>query len=231
MNLPPDAATNPVMARLAAVKIKWQLGASAPGSAAAHQARTVTDNALEHSEPDDAALLRRMANGDQAALDVLYARHAPGLLRYLLGWGNDRAEAEEILQDTFVAAWRAARGFQGRASVRTWLFAIAQRQARDRRRRHGLALEAEAELDELADTATGPEDSLLAQMALTELAAAIAQLPPRQRQVLALMFVHELSQAEIAQVLDIPVGTVKSRLSSARRALQARLGPGGEVSE
>jgi RNA polymerase sigma factor (sigma-70 family) len=219
------------MGRLSAGKIPGQLGASPPGSVSAHQARTATDNALEHSEPGDAALLRRMADGDQAALDVLYARHAPGLLRYLLGWGNDRAEAEEILQDTFVAAWRAARGFQGRASVRTWLFAIAQRQARDRHRRHGLTLEPETELDGLADTATGPEASLLAQTEISELAAAIAQLPPRQRQVLALMFVHELSQAEIAQVLEIPVGTVKSRLSSARRTLQAKLTPGGEMNE
>jgi len=219
------------MGRWPAGQIRLQLGAGGANPVPAHQERSATDKALELSEPDDAALLRRMAKGDEAALDALYARHAPGLLRYLLGWGNDRAEAEEILQDTFVAAWRAAGEFQGRARVRTWLFAIAQRQARDRHRRHSLEIAPEAELDQLADAAAGPEESMLEQLDQDELAAAVAQLSPRQREVLALFFVNELSQAEIAQVLEIPVGTVKSRLSSARHALQARLKPGGEVSE
>jgi RNA polymerase sigma-70 factor (ECF subfamily) len=186
---------------------------------------------MEQSDAQDATLLVQMAEGDETALDRLYARHAAGLLRYLIGWGNDRAEAEEILQDTFVAAWRAASAFQGRSRVRTWLFAIAQRQARDRRRRHGLAIEAGIELDQLADPATGPEAAALERAQVAELTKAVAQLSQRQREVLALLFLNELSQAEIAQVLAIPIGTVKSRLSSARHALKALLKSCREATE
>ena len=172
-------------------------------------------------ELDDLVLLKRMARRDETALDILYTRHAPALLGYLLNLVGDRFEAEEILQDTFVAAWKFAGRFQGRSRVRTWLFSIAHRQARDRHRRHSLAIDSDFDSSDAADPAPGPEDYVLAQAETTELAALVSQLRPLQREVLVLAFAYELSYAEIALVLDVPVGTVKSRLNSAKRALQA----------
>jgi len=179
----------------------------------------------------DVQLLRRMADGDEAALDDLYARHAPALFSYLLTLTDDRFEAEEVLQDTLVVAWRSARRFEGRARVRTWLLAIAHRQERDRRRRHAITIGPEAELDRLTDVARGPEELALAHEEVVELGALVARLNPSQRTILALAFVHQLSYAEIAAVLDLPIGTVKSRLNNARNALQSLRDQQQEVPE
>src|SRR5512146_2432699 len=114
-------------------------------------------------DQDDVALLKRVALRDERALDAeralddLYARHAPGLLGYLFNLLGDRSEAEEVLQDTFFAVWKSAGRFQGRSRVRTWLFGIAHRQARDRRRRHSLTVDPDVDFTEVADTAQGPE--------------------------------------------------------------------------
>ena len=169
---------------------------------------------------EDAELLQHVAMGDQAALDELYTRHAAVLLRYLRQLTRDALETEEILQDTFVAAWTSAKRFEGRSTVRTWLFSIARRQWRDRHRRHALDLAPDADLDQLTDPAPTPDENALAAMASEELSALVERLSPAHRDVLALAFVDELSYAEIAQVLDVPVGTVKSRLNHAKQALK-----------
>ena len=169
---------------------------------------------------EDVELLQHVAMGDQAALDPLYTRHAAVLLRYLRQLTRDTLEAEEILQDTFVAAWTSAKRFEERSTVRTWLFSIARRQWRDRHRRHALDLAPDADLDQLTDPAPTPDENALAAVASEELSALVERLSPAHRDVLALAFVDELSYAEIAQVLDVPVGTVKSRLNHAKQALK-----------
>ncbi len=178
---------------------------------------------------EDVELLQRVAMGDQAALDALYARHAAVLLRYLRQLTRDTLEAEEILQDTFVAAWTSAKRFEGRSTVRTWLCSIARRQWRDRHRRHALDLDPNADLDQLTDPAPTPDEDALEAVAAEELGALVERLSPAHRDVLALAFVDELSYAEIAQVLDVPVGTVKSRLNHAKQALKKLLSPREEI--
>src|SRR5215469_6723814 len=96
---------------------------------------SLTDLAAWSPGEDDAALVGRAGRGDEAALTRLYERHAAAVLAYLRHLTGDREEAEELLQDTFVAAWRAGAGFAGRASARAWLCGIARRRARDGRRR------------------------------------------------------------------------------------------------
>ncbi len=81
--------------------------------------------------PDDAALLAAMARGEGAALAGLYSRHGQALYGYLLRLAGDRGTAEEILQDTLLAACRSAGGFEGRSPVRTWVFGVGRRQALD----------------------------------------------------------------------------------------------------
>jgi RNA polymerase sigma factor (sigma-70 family) len=173
---------------------------------------------------DDRQTLQRIAAGDRQALAELYARHRQMLFRYLLQLTPDRGLAEELLQDTLVAVWRSARAFAGHSSVTTWLIGIARRQAHNSLRRKGLPLADPAVLGAMPAGDLTPEDALLATVAREQLDAAFARLAPLHREVLALAFVQELPYAEIAAVLDIPVGTVKSRLNHARRALRAALG-------
>jgi RNA polymerase sigma factor (sigma-70 family) len=170
---------------------------------------------------DERQITRRIAAGDREALSELYARYQRALFNYLLQLTPDYGLAEEILQDTLVAVWKSAHRFEGRSSLQTWLIGIARRQAHNTLRQRKLPLAGESELEGLA--ATEPEAFTLASIARDELAGAFRQLAPLHREVLALVFVYELSYQETAAILDVPVGTVKSRICNARRALRSLL--------
>lgn len=172
-----------------------------------------------------------IAAGDRQALTQLYMRHRQALFSYLLQLTPDYGLAEELLQDTLVAVWRSAQNFEGRSSVRTWLIGIARRQAHNTLRQRGLPLAGLSELDETPATDFEPEDLMLASVARDQLGEAFKQLIPIHREVLALIFVEQLSYQETAQVLGVPLGTVKSRLNHAKRALRALLRAAEEAQE
>jgi len=181
--------------------------------------------ALDQEQVSDEQILTRIAAGDRGALAELHARYQRALFRYLCQLTSDRGLAEEILQDTLVAAWRGAASYEGRASVHSWLLGIARRQAHNSLRRRGLPVADSAALDDLVDGQPAPDERLLADAGRAELARAIASLAPIHREVLILSFVQGLPYGEIARVLAVPEGTVKSRLSNARRALRAAIEP------
>ncbi|MEU8250646.1 sigma-70 family RNA polymerase sigma factor [Nonomuraea sp. NPDC048916] len=166
----------------------------------------------------DACVLARVADGDTAALAELYERYAEPLFAFLFRLAGDRGTAEEILQDTMLAVWRSAGTFQRRSSASTWLFGVARRQAHNRLRL--AAPPAAAELYEQADALPGPEELAVGGDWLD---AVLAGLPPTQREVAVLHFVVDLAHQDIAEVLRIPVGTVKSRLHLARTKLRESL--------
>jgi RNA polymerase sigma-70 factor (ECF subfamily) len=139
---------------------------------------------------------------------------------------GDRGLSEEILQDTMLAVWRGAAGFRGESRVRSWLVAIARRQARDRLRRHRTTLVEDAVLAERPAAEPGPEDVALGRVEAAAVARAIGTLGVAQREVLGLVFGAGLSLAETAEVLEVPLGTVKSRLAAARSALDRLLAEG-----
>lgn len=175
---------------------------------------------------DDAALLSRAADGDQAAFGQLVDRHAAMVIavcRRHVG-----ADAEDVAQEAFVKAWRAAGSFTHRASVRTWLYRIAVNAARDALRRQrrrpqpadvGLDIVAE----QLADP-TGLEDQLAARGVDPALRSALAQLPVGQRDVVVLADVFGVSHAELAERHGVAPGTIKSRLHRGHARLAALLG-------
>ena len=170
----------------------------------------------------DQALVERIADGDRTALRPLYARHRHALVAYLRIFTSDHGQIDELVQDTMLAAWTGADRFSGRSSVRSWLFGIARRRAIDTLRRRHLPV-ADTELETLPDPAPSPEAWALAQASQEELLATVERLSPVHQEILLLTFVYQLAYSEIAEMLDIPVGTVKSRLSNARRALRAHL--------
>lgn len=172
---------------------------------------------------DEQQMILRIARGDREALEELYTRYQRTLFHYLLQLTPDYGLAEELVQDTLVAVWKSARSFEGRSSVRTWLIGIARRQAHNTLRQRKLLLVDESEMAEMAASDPEPETLTLASIACDELTELFQRLAPYHREVLALIFVQELSYQETATILDVPLGTVKSRLNNARRALRALL--------
>ncbi|HEX2744876.1 MAG TPA: RNA polymerase sigma factor [Streptosporangiaceae bacterium] len=168
---------------------------------------------------DDAALLGRISRGDEDAMAAFYREHGRVVLAQVLLVVGERVLAEEIVQDTMLAVWRGAGSFRGESSVRSWVIAIARRQTRDRLRGRRLRVVDDAFLAEQPTSGPGPEVTALDRAALAEVREAIRELTPFHREVLGLVFGSGLSLPEVAGVLDIPVGTVKSRLSAARTAL------------
>jgi RNA polymerase sigma factor (sigma-70 family) len=180
---------------------------------------------------EDEVLLRRIGDGDGTALAALYQRHAGRLFGFLQRCVGDPMVAEEVLQDTLLAVWRSADRYAGRSSARTWLFGIARRQAHNRLRVRQPPFVALDSLADRADPAPGPEQHAIAAIQGAAAATAFAGLAATHREVLALAFAARISHQEIAEILEIPVGTVKSRLHHARAALATALAERGYLEE
>jgi RNA polymerase sigma factor (sigma-70 family) len=172
-------------------------------------------------ERSDRALAQAIAErGDERAFRELYRRHTPRLYAFVLRViGGDEADAEDVVQETWLRAVRGLSGFRWDAQFGTWLIGIGFNRARDQLRRRGARLEVAAG-DEQADGVT-PRPPLEAGI---DLERAIAALPPGYRSVLLLHDVEGFTHQEIGERLGIAPGTSKSQLSGARRALRAQLG-------
>ncbi|HYE46993.1 MAG TPA: RNA polymerase sigma factor [Caulobacter sp.] len=165
----------------------------------------------------DAALVRAAREGSQAAFARLVALHGPalrGFLRRAHGW----TEADDIAQETFVAAWSGLDRLRDDAGFRPWLFGIAWRKAQTAGRSAVRAARRDGDwVAEPAAEAMGAEDRMA-------LEAALAELPPDQRAAVTLCLGEGWTHAEAAQALRLPLGTVKSHVTRGRDRLLARLG-------
>jgi len=177
---------------------------------------------------DDAGLLRRIGQGDEDAMAAFYREHGRVVFAQVLLVTGERVLAEEIVQDTMLAVWRGAASFRGESSVRSWVIAIARRQTRDRLRGRALRVVDDAFLADQPSSNPGPEVMALDRAKLAEVKGAIQGLASAHRELLGLVFGSGLSLREAADVLEIPVGTVKSRLSAARTALNRILNEKGQ---
>jgi RNA polymerase sigma-70 factor (ECF subfamily) len=172
---------------------------------------------------DDDGLVARVAAGDDTALRELFSRHAPWLaarLRTVL----PAAEVEDVLQETFLAVWRGAAGYRPAGAAGGWLWGIARRQAALLLRRRGPA--AAMLPGEVTAGARQAGDPAEVAMSRADLAAAVAALGPPgapEREVWQLLYEQDRPVAEVAVMLGVPPGTVKSRAHRARRLLRAAL--------
>jgi RNA polymerase sigma-70 factor (ECF subfamily) len=172
---------------------------------------------------DDDELIVRLAGGDDAALRELFSRHAPWLaarLRVVL----PAADVEDVLQETFLAAWRGAGGYRPEAAGGGWLWGIARRQAALWLRRRGRAVSlvqvlAQAETPAAED----PVEAALSRAVLDDAVAALGPPGSPDREVWRLLYVEDRPVAEVADLMRVPEGTVKSRAYRARRLLRAAL--------
>jgi RNA polymerase sigma-70 factor (ECF subfamily) len=167
---------------------------------------------------DDQLLVVRCQLGERAAFDALVRRWAGPLHRYARRLADDADLARDLTQEVWLRAIQGLGRLRDAAQFRAWLFGIAHRVAMDRlRSRYAMPLESADTLDTLAaETDSGDED-------IAHLASGLSLLPLAEREVLTLFYLEELPLTEIASVLAIPPGTVKSRLFRARHLLRQRL--------
>ncbi len=183
----------------------------------------------ETAMPPDEELMRDLAAGREEAIGPLYARYAP-LLFGMAAQALDRATAEEIVQDVFLAAWKSASSFDpSRGPLRPWLMQIAHfriaNELRRRTRRLNTRADAGAGLEDLPDPAPDQTEKIWMEHRRAALQSALERLPARERQALRLAYFEDLSHGEVARVLALPLGTAKSRIRAGVASLRAALAP------
>ena len=184
---------------------------------------------MDYSTLDDETLIRLIVQARAEALGELYDRYSRLVFGLALNSVGDPATAEEITQDVFLRVWQRARQYSAdRGKVSTWLTGITRHRAIDQLRRRGSRPEqhgiAWAEIPLGAEPAiNGPEPAATQAMERARVRTAIGQLPEEQKQVLALAYFQGLSQSQIAEALDLPLGTVKTRIRLAMQKLRQML--------
>lgn len=171
----------------------------------------------------DAEVLAAVAAGSTDALAVLYRRHAPWLTVRLSRRCADHTIVDEVLQDTFVAAWKGARRFSGEGQVAAWLWGIAVRRLIDAFRKRPTAVDQLDERIGARHVVESAEDRVLLGVEHGDLAGALDRLSPELRAVMQATALDGLTNREAGQLLGLPTGTVKTRMIRARRALREEL--------
>jgi RNA polymerase sigma-70 factor (ECF subfamily) len=178
-------------------------------------------------QPTDGALIEAIAQGEKRAMQVLYARHNVRIYRFIVGLTRDASLAEDLVSEVFLDVWRKAGQFEARSKVSTWLFAIA-------RHKTYTAFEhrTDAQLDEhfaaaIEDPADGPGSILDKKDRSAVLAHCLTRLSPAHREIIDLVYYHEKSIEEVAQITGIPLATVKTRMHYARKRMAEMLHEAG----
>ena len=171
---------------------------------------------------NDLALVQRLAAGEDAAMHELYALYGQRLYAYALRLTGDPHGAEDVLQDSLVAAWKSFRTFRGDGRLLSWLLGIVHHTALKSLRHRSQPISSEME-ETLQSRLPSPEQHTEADEQSARLRTGLSSLSPEHQAVLELVFYQGLTLEEVAQVCRVPLGTVKSRLSYARRSLRATL--------
>jgi RNA polymerase sigma-70 factor, ECF subfamily len=183
------------------------------------QLRTATSAAWQTPDTPDVALIRSIASGDKHAMQILFARHNVRIFRFLLRFVGERSAAEDLVSEVFLDVWRQAGRFQGRSQVTTWLLAIARNKALS-----ALRCRSTEELDDEAaaaieDPEDNPEVTLQNRQKTEVLLNCLRQLSPAHREIIDLVYYHEKSIDEVAEIVGVPPNTVTTRMFYARKQI------------
>jgi RNA polymerase sigma-70 factor (ECF subfamily) len=175
----------------------------------------------------DEALISRIASGDRLAMQVLYARHHVRVYRFVLRMVGNSTTAEDLISEVFLDVWRQAAKFEARSAASTWLMAIARFKALSVLRR-----KPEEELDEetaeaIEDLTDDPETTVQKKDKGEILRKCLTGLSPDHREIIDLVYYHEKSVEEVAEMVGIPEATVKTRMFYARKKLSELLKAAG----
>lgn len=177
---------------------------------------------------NDGELVRRVADGDKAAIRLLFHRHHARIFRFVARMTRSESVADDVANDVFLELWRQAGKFEGRSEVSTWLLGIARFKALSALRKR-----TEDELDDeqaenVADASDDPETMAMKESKSVLIRRLVDALPTEHRVVIDLAYYHGRSVAEIGEVLAIPVATVKTRMFYARKKLGEALQAAGQ---
>jgi len=171
---------------------------------------------------DDRALIQRIVTGDQTAMKQLYEIHSGPLFHFVKNWLANPHEASDMVHETMLEVWQRADRFQGRSSLKSWIFSIARNKSIDKNRK----LSRLSYTDEVPDTETeevSPMTALEASQDSILLKSCIAELSETHRRMIHLAFYEDLSYREISEIEGCPIGTVKTRILHAKKLLMRRL--------
>ena len=167
-------------------------------------------------------LIARVGRGDGEAFDALYRQYRTRLTRFLANLVRQPHIVEEVLDDTLMVVWQRAGDFKGQSKLSTWIFAIAYRKAMKALRKYDAPIE-DYEAESRASREASPEEAFGQTRLHRLLKSAMDELSPDHRGVVELTYFQDLSYREIAEIMDCPVDTVKTRMFYARRQLKRRL--------
>ena len=175
----------------------------------------------------DEVLIGRIANGDRLAMQVLFARHHVRVFRFVVRLVRNESTAEDLISDVFLDVWRQAGRFEGRSAVSTWLLSIARFKALSALRRRP-----DEELDDetagaIEDQADDPEIALEKKDKSVLIRKCLMGLSAEHREIVDLVYYHEKSVEEVAEIVGIPENTVKTRMFYARKKLSELLKAAG----
>jgi RNA polymerase sigma-70 factor (ECF subfamily) len=168
---------------------------------------------------DEAGLMARIAQRDLRAFDQLYRTFHPRLTRFLVTMTRRPPLVEEVLNDTMMVVWNRPERFNGSSRLSTWIFAIAYRTALSALRRQDQPVE-DKDAEQRPTAEPGPERRLSDRQLQAALRSALDDLSPDHRAVVDLTYFHDMGYREIAEIMDCPVDTVKTRMFHARRHLR-----------
>ena len=178
-------------------------------------------------EASDEALVGAIAGGDRRAMQALYLRHKVRIYRFVLRLVGDAALAEDIVSDVFLDVWRQADGFKARSRVSTWLLAIARYKAFSAQRGRSREQLDDGAASAIADPADDAETILDHQDRSAIIRQCLSQLSAIHREVLDLVYYHDKSVEEVAEIVGVSSGTVKTRMFYARKRMENLLETAG----
>ncbi|MEM9575772.1 MAG: RNA polymerase sigma factor [Pseudomonadota bacterium] len=167
---------------------------------------------------DDIDLVTQIAAGDKRAMHALYLKYNDAIFAFALSRAGNADLASDCVHDTMLDVWRSATRFAGRSSVKTWLFSIARNKLVDALRKRGKHSYVD-EVPEVEDTAPNPEAAAIAAAERARLHHCLEGLSGPQRSAVRLAFLEDLSYPEVAEIEDVPLGTIKTRIHHAKQAL------------
>ena len=189
---------------------------------------------IRHSEDLDQDLVRRVQQGDKSAFDLLVIKYQHKIVHLVNRYVKDPSEAQDVAQDSFIKAYKALGEFRGESAFYTWLYRIAINTAKNyllsRSRRHSdyeVDMQDAEQIEnapQLKDIET-PENQLMNDQIVEVIKSAIDKLPEEMRIAIMLREFEGMSYEEIAEAMDCPIGTVRSRIFRAREAIDEKLNP------
>ncbi|WP_372574982.1 RNA polymerase sigma factor [Ruegeria jejuensis] len=174
---------------------------------------------------DDTELIERVGAGDKRAMHAFYIRHNDAVYAFAASRYGNAELASDCVHDTMLDVWRSASRFAGRSSVKTWLFSIARNKLVDALRKRG-RLSFVDEMPDIEDIEPNPEAAAIAAAEKARLHHCIKGLSGAQQSAIRLAFLEDLTYPEVAEVEDVPVGTIKTRIHHAKQALMRCLEKG-----